>query len=267
MRWFKHYNNAADGGSFENLIAEKDFETAYIYWWLLEQVSKYEDKSNPALRGRITLNFSVFKRKLGLNLQRTQRVLLKIAKTFTLEIKLNLDESIEVFVPKWLELQENRGSKTHGKIVEKSLKNTIEERSKNKDLEERERGVSPELHPLILIWNSAKDLSKVKLTNKKREQKISLVWPQIPADQWRLVVEKIDQSNFCTGNNNTGWKATFDWILQPDTYMKVLEGKYDNGKGNNPNKPKGYANQRADQATEFESIATGANAGRSNEPV
>lgn len=135
MEWFKHWNSASDGQSFELIIAEKDYETGFIYWWLLEQVSKFEDCSSPEKRGRITLNFSYFKRKLGLNFQRTSRVLTKIAKTFNLEISINLDETIEVFVPKWLELQENRGGKNKAKNEQSFSKKRQEVRSKSKEVE------------------------------------------------------------------------------------------------------------------------------------
>jgi hypothetical protein len=44
---------------------------------------------------------------------------------------------------------------------------------------------------------------------------------------WGGVITRIASSAFCTGTNNRGWRATFDWLLKPDTRMKVLEGKYD----------------------------------------
>lgn len=45
---------------------------------------------------------------------------------------------------------------------------------------------------------------------------------------WRTVIARIEGSRFCRGENDRGWVATFDWLLQPDTAVKVLEGKYDN---------------------------------------
>ena len=50
--------------------------------------------------------------------------------------------------------------------------------------------------------------------------------PQL--EHWRGVVQRINASDFCRGQNERGWVATFDWLLQPDTAVKVLEGKYDN---------------------------------------
>lgn len=134
MKWFKHYNNASEGESCELLIAEKDYECLYIYWWLNEQVSKFEDTDSPEKRGRITLNFSYFKRKLHLNIQRTSRVLQKIHKTFKMEITINSDETISVYVPNWSELQENRGGKRESKANQNNGKNPQELRDKNKEL-------------------------------------------------------------------------------------------------------------------------------------
>ncbi|MCI4694754.1 hypothetical protein MPD90_11075 [Clostridioides difficile] len=28
------------------------------------------------------------------------------------------------------------------------------------------------------------------------------------------------------GNNNTGWKANFDWIMNSSNFTKILEGNY-----------------------------------------
>ena len=94
--------------------------------------------------------------------------------------------------------------------------------------------------------------AKVNLTNKKREQKIKNIWQNLKPEQWLQVIKKINASDFCCGKSSTGWRATFDWLLQPETYLKVLEGKYDNRQTG-----KGYNNQRADVDQEFEQIIRG----------
>ena len=43
----------------------------------------------------------------------------------------------------------------------------------------------------------------------------------------RAVIARIAASPFCGGENERGWRADPDWLLQPDTATKVLEGKYD----------------------------------------
>ncbi len=58
-----------------------------------------------------------------------------------------------------------------------------------------------------------------------------IVIPKKDADQreaeWIDIINRISLSQFCTGTNNRSWRATFDWLLQPDTALKVLEGKFD----------------------------------------
>lgn len=44
---------------------------------------------------------------------------------------------------------------------------------------------------------------------------------------WPEALAKARGSPFCCGENGTGWKATFDWFIRPDTVAKLLEGQYD----------------------------------------
>ena len=50
-------------------------------------------------------------------------------------------------------------------------------------------------------------------------------------DALREVVRKAAVSDFLNGNNIRGWAATYDWLVLPNNFIKVLEGNYDN-KGN-----------------------------------
>lgn len=43
----------------------------------------------------------------------------------------------------------------------------------------------------------------------------------------REAFTKANASEFLQGKNDRGWKATFDWILKPDSITRILEGKYD----------------------------------------
>ncbi len=46
-------------------------------------------------------------------------------------------------------------------------------------------------------------------------------------DYWRRVIERIAASSFCRGGGKDGWVASPDFLVQPDTHVKVMEGKYD----------------------------------------
>ena len=104
---------------------------------------------------------------------------------------------------------------------------------------------------LAFLWNALSvNLPKVISVSEKRKKQEKLRLSERTIEKWKEVFEKINSSEFCKGNNNTGWKATYDWIISnTDNSLKVLEGKYDGqigrGKQPSPEKERGiskYAN-------------------------
>lgn len=237
MRWFKHYNDASDGHSFQQLISEKDYEALFIYWWILEQISKFEDQEN---RGKVTLKFSYFKMKLNQNRQRITKVLQKIAQTFDLEVSINSDETVTLFVRKWSELQENRGGKrdpnTEAKVEQKPTDvrgKKIDVRIKNKDTELEPSGAVADF---LNFWNSFEKLPKILKLTKKRKEKIEARLSEKAFD-YQQVITMISLSDFLLGiaPNSDGWRADLDWLIANESnYIKVLEGKYKNKAANGP---------------------------------
>lgn len=87
------------------------------------------------------------------------------------------------------------------------------------------------LPPEAAVWNSFPQLPAVKSVSSSRERSLTArrrdeFW----VDHFRSAVEKVVASDFCRGKNRNSWVATFDWMLQPDTVAKIIEGKYDNRK-------------------------------------
>lgn len=96
----------------------------------------------------------------------------------------------------------------------------------------KEEFVKNKLPELAKIWNKhCGPLAKVIGTTPERDRKSKERLREAKAEEWVRVIEKIVESDFCTGKGNTGWKADFDWLTKPGTRLKVLEGKYDNKKG------------------------------------
>ncbi|MBA3670274.1 MAG: YdaU family protein [Sphingomonas sp.] len=46
-------------------------------------------------------------------------------------------------------------------------------------------------------------------------------------DEWLQAMAALERSAFCRGENDRGWKADFDFLLQPKSFVKLLEGSYD----------------------------------------
>ena len=57
------------------------------------------------------------------------------------------------------------------------------------------------------------------------------------------MIDKAAGSQFLNGYNQKGFTATFDWLVAPNNFIKVLEGNYDN-ENNGTNRP---ANRTAEQ--------------------
>lgn len=90
--------------------------------------------------------------------------------------------------------------------------------------------LTPRLPRLAEIWNRVGEdvLPPVRKSNAQRDRQAKARWRDHSASEWEQIVQRIRDSDFCVGGNDRGWKATFDWLLQPATSLKVLEGKYDN---------------------------------------
>jgi uncharacterized protein YdaU (DUF1376 family) len=46
-------------------------------------------------------------------------------------------------------------------------------------------------------------------------------------DEWLQAMAALERSAFCRGENDRGWRADFDFLLQPKSFTGLLEGKYD----------------------------------------
>lgn len=55
-------------------------------------------------------------------------------------------------------------------------------------------------------------------------------------DEFQLMFEKAEASNFLKGANDRNWSATFDWMIKDSNMAKILDGNYDNKNGTKPNK-------------------------------
>lgn len=133
----------------------------------------------------------------------------------------------------------SRSSDVRETFVPRSLRNDTNVTERTNVTNEREStdvdALVPEIiHPLVDLWNLwCEKLPKVNHTNASRRKKCEARFRESPEgikpnDYFSEIVRKIAASDFCNGKSERGWRATFDWLLQPETHLKVSEGKYDN---------------------------------------
>jgi len=51
---------------------------------------------------------------------------------------------------------------------------------------------------------------------------------QLTVGDWSQFFGSVAESRFLTGDNDRGWKASFDWLVKKENFGKVQSGKYEN---------------------------------------
>lgn len=105
---------------------------------------------------------------------------------------------------------------------------------------------------LAEIWNShCGRLPKVEKCGNQRLRFVAARWKENPSEEyWIKVIRKLADSPFCNGKSNTGWRASFDFLIQPETQHKAIEGKYDD-----PNSTRIASHRKEPDAEEQELLA------------
>lgn len=85
---------------------------------------------------------------------------------------------------------------------------------------------------LAILWNHYKHHSFPKIESitgaSSRGKHANARWEERPSeDYWISVIKRINESRFCLGENDRGWKADFEFLVRPDNHARVLEGRFD----------------------------------------
>lgn len=94
----------------------------------------------------------------------------------------------------------------------------------------KEEGVSTKVDPRQLFdaWNQhAQHLPRAVELNDERRRHARARLEERSLEDWIGIIQRLEASKFCRGDNPRQWKADFDFLLKPTTAAKVLEGKYD----------------------------------------
>lgn len=88
------------------------------------------------------------------------------------------------------------------------------------------------------LFNSlCPSLPSVKIITEKTEKEITDLLTRYTIDDFKLLFTKTEASAFLKGKNERKWAASFDWLIKEENIAKVLNGNFDNKKGN----PENYA--------------------------
>lgn len=92
-----------------------------------------------------------------------------------------------------------------------------------------------------LFHEQAKTLPRVRSLNESRKAKIRNLLKEYTVDDFETVFRKVDKSDFLSGRSGKWTACSFDWILKPSNFLKVIEGNYDNKKSKEVDALKAWA--------------------------
>ena len=86
---------------------------------------------------------------------------------------------------------------------------------------------STKVQPIIEAWNSL-GLQKIISINQNtnRYKLLNARLNEHGIENVLKAIENIKNSSFLKGQNNKNWTVTFDWMIKPNNFIKVLEGNY-----------------------------------------
>lgn len=83
----------------------------------------------------------------------------------------------------------------------------------------------------VRLWNSLAtriELPIVQLLTKARRKALQRRLAECGGlEGWQAALSKVEGSAFLRGDNDRGWRADFDFILQAKSFARVMEGCYD----------------------------------------
>lgn len=173
----------------------------------------------------------------------------------------NAEETAENARPSKIEVQEpkesnfmtlkNCDSRLSKIAIQDSQKLRPNKNNKNKNyINNNKREGSPpaarlstsDLNRIMNHWNSVAGsvgVPKIIGINKKTERYRSLC-ARVDAFGVEAVLKVFDdvgKQEFLHGKNQKGWTATFDWVLKPANFQKIMEGNYRDKKEKAPDVP------------------------------
>jgi hypothetical protein len=106
--------------------------------------------------------------------------------------------------------------------------------TKQEDVKKDDFVIQKKFGNIIGAWNSLK-LQELKIIQGTREELLGARIKQYGEDAVVEAIENIRKSSFLRGQSKGGFVITFDWLIRPNNFPKVLEGNYSDKEGGTQN--------------------------------
>jgi hypothetical protein len=143
----------------------------------------------------------------------------------------------------------NSDAETQQTITENTTENTTE--TTTKDIEstsskDKKNSLKEDVpyKEIVQAYNDiCKSLPSVRVISDKRKKKMRVIYREVgDLDVITEAFKKAENSDFLSGRNGKWGGCNFDWLINYNNFIKVIEGTYDNR-----NEPHGEDNRVSDQ--------------------
>lgn len=210
--------------------------------------SNYEPKKWQGIeieRGQFVTSIKNLSSEVGLSEQQIKTALKKLQKTGEIELKttnkytlinvvnFNKFQCIGFEDNKQItdKQQTNSNQITNEQQTNNNQITTTKEREEIKENKEyKEREEIKNIYQLIADMYNKTCVSFPKCTKLSEARKTALKarLKKFTVEDFKLMFEKAEQSDFLKGANNRNWIANFDWFIADKNFVKVIDGNYDN---------------------------------------
>ena len=216
----------------------QDSKTTAVFLHLLLNAnwedSRYRGYEVP--RGSVVTGLHSLSESLGISIKSVRTALNHLKSTGEVTIKTTNRFSI-VSIANWEKFQgniEEGASQTASQVAHKgqtsgTQRATYKEYKEIKNIRREEERESLNPEEVQNLFNKICIFFKPCMTiGKSSLPKIRTLRQQYTLDEIREVFERANKSEFLKGKNDRSWKATFDWIITPENFEKIMDGNYDN---------------------------------------
>lgn len=102
------------------------------------------------------------------------------------------------------------------------------DKEKEKDIDNTPEKIRIDYEGIVSKWNSLYPrLPKItKLTQSRKSSINARLRDGYTEQDIFSAFDTVCNSDFLCGNNDRGWKADFDWVMKPNKFVEIIEGKY-----------------------------------------
>lgn len=230
MKWIKHLSATRRDERVARLIAKHGLEAYGLYWSVQEIIADQMEGPNPSCR--VSYPVSIWANLLSIRPQQAAMKLQWLADDGLMELSWS-DNEIVVTNAKLLKYRDEYSRKS-GHTPEQVAPDTeVEQKKIQKEKEPSSNEVRPE--EFANLWNDQRgSLPKVKeFTDSRRKKVKARINQGISLETFSAAVHCCKEKPFLRGMNDSGWTATFDWLVENDTNIeKAINNPYGLQNGN-----------------------------------